>query len=104
MARKIMHMKNSSDTIGNRIRDLPSCSAVPQPTAPPRLVSRKSRLHVFQEKTGSDYPNEQKCHYLIQRQGNHKASTVVDEVIRIGLSELTEDYGFSYLQKREQYL
>jgi hypothetical protein len=29
-------MKNSSDTIGNRTRDLPACSAVPQPTAPPR--------------------------------------------------------------------
>jgi len=29
-------MKNSNDTIGNRTRDLPSCSAVPQPTAPPR--------------------------------------------------------------------
>ena len=26
-------MKNSSDTIGNRTRDLPTCSAVPQPTA-----------------------------------------------------------------------
>jgi hypothetical protein len=29
-------MKNSSDTIGNRTRDLPVCSAVPQQTAPPR--------------------------------------------------------------------
>ena len=28
-----MSMKNSSDTIGNRNRDLPTCSAVPQPTA-----------------------------------------------------------------------
>ena len=28
-------MKNSSDTIGNRTRDLPACSAVPQPTEPP---------------------------------------------------------------------
>jgi hypothetical protein len=28
--------KKSSDTIGNRTRDLPACSAVPQPTAPPR--------------------------------------------------------------------
>jgi hypothetical protein len=27
-------MKNSIDTIGNRTRDLPACSAVPQPTAP----------------------------------------------------------------------
>jgi len=31
-----MSLKNSSDTIGNRTRDLPACSAVPQPTAPPR--------------------------------------------------------------------
>jgi len=29
-------MKNSKDTIGNRTRDLPTCSAVPQPTALPR--------------------------------------------------------------------
>ena len=34
-AGKIMSMKNSNDTIGNRTRDLQSCSAVPQPTAPP---------------------------------------------------------------------
>ena len=26
-------MKNSSDTMGNRTRDLPTCSAVPQQTA-----------------------------------------------------------------------
>jgi len=30
-----MSIKNSNDTIGNRTRDLPACSAVPQPTAPP---------------------------------------------------------------------
>ena len=28
-------MKNSNDNIGNRTRDLPACSAVPQQTAPP---------------------------------------------------------------------
>jgi len=28
--------KNSNDTIGNRTRDIPTCSAVPQPTALPR--------------------------------------------------------------------
>ena len=28
-------MKNSNDTVGNRARDLPTCNAVPQPTAPP---------------------------------------------------------------------
>jgi hypothetical protein len=33
-------MKNSIDTIGNRNRDLPVCSAVPQPTAPPRAPVR----------------------------------------------------------------
>jgi hypothetical protein len=31
-----MSMKNSSDTIGNQSLDLPVCSAVPRPTAPPR--------------------------------------------------------------------
>jgi len=31
-----MSMKNSNDTIGNRTRDLPACSAVPRPTVPPR--------------------------------------------------------------------
>jgi len=35
-------MKNSSDTIGNRTRDLPACSTVPQTTASPREpVNRK---------------------------------------------------------------
>ena len=29
-------MKNFNDTIENRTRDLPACSAVPQPTAPSR--------------------------------------------------------------------
>jgi len=28
-------MKISNDTIGNRTRELPACSPVPQPTAPP---------------------------------------------------------------------
>jgi hypothetical protein len=31
-----MSMKNSNDTIGKQTRYLPTCSAVPQPTAPPR--------------------------------------------------------------------
>jgi len=51
-----MSMKNSSDTIGNRTRDLPTCSAVPQPTAPPRalhslmfsVMSGKNLPHMFQ--------------------------------------------------------
>jgi hypothetical protein len=35
-AGRIMPVKNSNDTIGNRTRDLPVCTAVPRPTAPPR--------------------------------------------------------------------
>jgi hypothetical protein len=31
-----MSMKKFNDTIGNQTCDLPVCSAVPQPTAPPR--------------------------------------------------------------------
>jgi hypothetical protein len=33
-----MSMKNSNDTIGNRTRDLPTCSVVPQSTALPRVA------------------------------------------------------------------
>jgi hypothetical protein len=33
-----MSMKNSNNTIGNRTRDIRACSAVPQPTTPPRSV------------------------------------------------------------------
>jgi len=35
-AGRIMSMQNSNGTIGNRTRDLPVCSAVPQPTVPSR--------------------------------------------------------------------
>jgi hypothetical protein len=33
-----MSIKNSNYTIGNRTHDLPACSAVLQPTAPPRAL------------------------------------------------------------------
>jgi len=39
-----MLMKNSNDTFGNRTHDLPACSAVPQPTAPPRAPPRLHRM------------------------------------------------------------
>jgi hypothetical protein len=45
-ARRIMSMKNSHDNIGNPTRDLPDCSAVSQPTAPPR-VNRKSNFVIL---------------------------------------------------------
>jgi hypothetical protein len=31
-------MRNSNNSIGNRTSDLPVCSAVPQPTVPPRAA------------------------------------------------------------------
>ena len=50
-------MKNSSDTIGNRTRDLPTCSAVPQPTAPPRtpLYIYIYMLHLFCQSTMNNH-------------------------------------------------
>ena len=48
-AGRIMSMKNSNDIIGNRTRDLPACSAVPQPTAlrrAPDIVQRDSTTSI----------------------------------------------------------
>ena len=41
-----MSMKNCNDTIGNRTRDLPTCSAVPQPTALPRARTEISYFYL----------------------------------------------------------
>ena len=35
-------MKNSNETVGNRTRDLPTCSVVSQPTAPPAACPSSS--------------------------------------------------------------
>ena len=45
-------MKNPNDTIGNRTRDLPTCSAVPQPTALPRAALWKILARNREEVTG----------------------------------------------------
>ena len=46
-------MKNSNDNIGNRTRDLPTCSAVPQPTALPRAPEDKLSGINYEEKCAS---------------------------------------------------
>jgi len=48
-------MKNSNNTIGNRSRNLPACSEVPQPTAPPRppLILYWVTGIIFDEQHGS---------------------------------------------------
>jgi hypothetical protein len=43
-AGRIMPIKNSSDTIGNRTRALPAYSTVPQPTAPPRTPNVDGKI------------------------------------------------------------
>ena len=59
-------MKNSSDTIGNRTRYLPTCSAVPQPTASPhgkiyitvsqlRNINNINGLHIPRLKVGKTF-------------------------------------------------
>ena len=45
-----MSMKNSNDTIGNQTRNLPVCSAVPQPTAPPRAPLTASNVCKYKMK------------------------------------------------------
>jgi hypothetical protein len=40
-------MKNSNDTTRNRTHDLSACSAVPQPTAPPRAPSINTSTVLF---------------------------------------------------------
>jgi hypothetical protein len=39
-----MSVKNSNDTIGNRTRNLPACSAAPEPTATPRATTETNTI------------------------------------------------------------
>jgi hypothetical protein len=58
-AGRIMSMKNSSDSIGNQSRDLPVCSAVPQPlhtACPLSVVGRSNMLkYCFGREKGINY-------------------------------------------------
>jgi hypothetical protein len=42
-----MAMKNTNDTIGNRTRAVPTCSAVPQPTALPQKNQLDTKFSSF---------------------------------------------------------
>jgi hypothetical protein len=46
-------MKKSTDTIGNRTRDLPVCSVVPQPTAPPHTPITRVKCRFLRQNKGS---------------------------------------------------
>ena len=58
-----MSMKNSNDNIGNRTRDVPACSAVPQPTSPPRApvvrvtsIKCRERVQMFVVSSSRNFP------------------------------------------------
>ena len=53
-----MLMKNCNDTIRNRTRGLPACSAVPQPTAPPRAPLQGSREQIWNISTQCSLPTD----------------------------------------------
>ena len=49
-------MKNSNETVWNRNRDLPACSAVPQPARPPRAPTHTDKvLYVFYAYRGMNF-------------------------------------------------
>jgi hypothetical protein len=54
-AGRITSIKNSNDTIGNRTRDLPACSAVPQPTAQPRVPCATGKWVICYRRFGTLY-------------------------------------------------
>jgi hypothetical protein len=66
-----MSIKNSSGTIGDRTRDLPTCSAVPQPTAPPRNLD--SMFMIF---SGLKFSHEEKELWLLVNRSLEKNTWV----------------------------
>jgi hypothetical protein len=59
-----MSMKNSNDNIGNQTRDLPTCSAVPKPTALPRVLDNNyatTKIVHWMDDSFSDFRVHQLC-------------------------------------------
>ena len=61
MAGRIISMKNSNDTIGNRTRDLSACSAGPQPNALPRATKSMYEKIII---SGHESHGSNKAHQL----------------------------------------
>ena len=59
-------MKNSSDTIENRTRDFPACSAVPQSTAPPRPPLLNAYKNKFTNFSSVIHKQSMLCLLLLQ--------------------------------------
>jgi hypothetical protein len=70
-------MDNFKDIIGNRTRDLPACSAVPQPTAPLRAPSNSGNL---------PYDGVQYTYVIIFHYDAHNAGVVNSRLRKIKTS------------------
>ena len=94
-AGRIMSMKNSSDTIGNRTRDLPACSAVPHPTALPRTPYIKLFLLPYGQYISDQSPFKShmfrlpKIHYNSQNEGRHRLQVATSSVHKKCTSSVT---------------
>jgi hypothetical protein len=65
---RIMSLKNSNDTIGNRTRDMPVCSVVPQPLrhrAPPVIIQKGTYMTHVEAKRNA-------LKILVYRRGNFR--------------------------------
>jgi len=67
-------MKNFNDTTGNRIRDLPACNAVPQPTA---LLCTSPELKQYLTKFSIDIPHK----FSLQKVENFRLSNLRKEIL-----------------------
>ena len=66
-----MSTKNSNDNIGNRTRDLPTCSAVRQPTAPPRAPNNTNRdIRIYLQGKRQAGERRHKCDKKWQKKTN----------------------------------
>jgi hypothetical protein len=70
-----MSMKNSNDTTGNRTRDLPACSAVPQPTAPPRAPKLRCMEIYKQSRNMQAIHNSQRHRFISMHEMKYPAAT-----------------------------
>jgi hypothetical protein len=84
-AGRIMSMKNSSDTIGNRTHDLLACSTVPETTAPPRapffslsLLNKGLYVVKYSEVGGQVESMTDNCWPKNLKRRNHLEETVED--------------------------
>jgi len=67
-AGRIVSTKNSSGTLGNRTHDLPACSSVPQPTAPPRSPTKETWSQKYKCCSVGNSEMRQHFHMLVMMQ------------------------------------